>query len=263
MKDNLLVIKIGGNVIDDPPQLERFLASFAALEMPRILIHGGGKLATAMGRQMGIETKMVEGRRITDEQTIDLVTMVYAGLVNKKICAGLQKFQCNAIGLSGCDANTIRAVKRPVKEVDYGWVGDIKEVHAENISLLLAAGIIPVFSAITHDGNGQLLNTNADTIASEVAIAMSKYYSATLIYCFEKKGVLVDLKDENSVIRQIDPFTYRDLKKQNLIHAGMLPKLENCFRALNHGVDRVKIGNGRLIEDFNSPHTTISTTSPK
>lgn len=252
---SLKVIKIGGNVIDNPESLQQFIADFAMLQGPKILIHGGGKIATKLAYDLGITSKMVEGRRITDGESLKVVTMVYAGLINKNIVAGLQHEACNAIGLSGADGNLIHAKRRPVKEifsneknetisVDYGFVGDLDESSIDYMGLkkLLEAGFIPVFSAITHDGKGQLLNTNADTIASAIAVAMSKEYETSLIFCFEKAGVLLDVKDEGSVIRSIDPHYYNELKLQGIINDGMIPKLDNAFEAINKGLKEVCIG---------------------
>jgi acetylglutamate kinase len=240
----LHVIKIGGNVIDNSENLYHFLKDFTALDGHKILIHGGGKIATQVSEQLGIEAKLVDGRRITDIETLRVVTMVYAGLINKNIVAQLQRFGNNAIGLTGADGNFIKAVKRPVKTIDYGFVGDIKDgsVNAQNISNLMEAGFTPVFCALTHDGEGQMLNTNADTIASAVAVALSSLYDTTLIYCFEKKGVLKDINDEDSLIRDIDPVRYEELKKEQIIHSGMLPKLDNAFTAIACGVKAVVIG---------------------
>ena len=240
----LNVVKIGGNVIDNSENLHRFLADFAALDGYKVLVHGGGKAATQLSATMGIEAQLVDGRRVTDIETLRVVTMVYAGLINKNIVAALQATGCNAIGLTGADGNFIRAKKRPVKTIDYGFVGDIDEnsINPQNIAKLLDAGFVPVFSAITHDGTGQLLNTNADTIASALAVALAKLYDTTLIYCFEKKGVLKDINDEASLIADIDPITYEELKKQNIIAGGMLPKLDNAFSAIASGVTAVIIG---------------------
>ncbi|MEJ6981024.1 acetylglutamate kinase [Pedobacter sp. P351] len=240
----LYVIKIGGNVIDNSENLYNFLNDFAGLEGHKILIHGGGKLATDLSHSMGVEPKMVDGRRITDIETLRIVTMVYAGLINKNIVAQLQRFECNAIGLTGADANLIRANRRPVKDIDYGFVGDLHEgsVAKDKLRALLETGLIPVFSAITHDGEGQLLNTNADTIASAIAMAMSSIYKVSLVYCFEKKGVLTDVNDDESVIRQISSSEFEKLKADNIIAGGMLPKLENAFKAINTGVNEVYIG---------------------
>jgi len=240
----LHIIKIGGNVIDNSENLYHFLKDFTALDGYKILVHGGGKVATQLSETLGIEPKLVDGRRITDIETLRVVTMVYGGLINKNIVAQLQRFGNNAIGLTGADGNFIRTKKRPVKTIDYGFVGDIdeKSIDPSSIGKLMEAGFTPVFCAITHDGEGQLLNTNADTIASALAVALSKLYETTLIYCFEKKGVLQDINDEDSLIREIDPARYEELKQQQIIHSGMLPKLDNAFTAINCGVKAVIIG---------------------
>ncbi|MDO3625187.1 acetylglutamate kinase [Mucilaginibacter sp. BT774] len=243
-KKKLHVIKIGGNVIDNSENLYHFLKDFAAVDGNKILVHGGGKVATQLSETLGIETKLVDGRRITDIETLRVVTMVYGGLINKNIVAQLQRFGSNAIGLTGADGNFIRTKKRPVKTIDYGFVGDIddKSIDPKNLEKLMDAGFTPVFCAITHDGEGQLLNTNADTIASALAVALSALYETTLVYCFEKKGVLQDINDEESLIREIDPVRYERLKEQQIIHSGMLPKLDNAFTAINCGVKAVIIG---------------------
>jgi acetylglutamate kinase len=240
----LHIIKIGGNVIDNSENLHHFLKDFTALDGYKILVHGGGKVATQLSETLGIEAKLVDGRRITDIETLRVVTMVYGGLINKNIVAQLQRFGTNAIGLTGADGDFIRAVKRPVKTIDYGYVGDLNEksINPENIGRLLEADFTPVFCAITHDGEGQLLNTNADTIASALAVALAKIYETTLVYCFEKKGVLMDINDEESVIREINPTRYEELKKEQIIHSGMLPKLDNAFTAIACGVKAVVIG---------------------
>ncbi|RFZ95783.1 acetylglutamate kinase [Mucilaginibacter conchicola] len=240
----LHVIKIGGNVIDNSENLHRFLKDFTALEGHKILVHGGGKVATQISESMGIEAKMIDGRRITDIDTLRVVTMVYAGLINKNVVAQLQRYGANAIGLTGADGNMIHARKRPVKTIDYGFVGDIVEnsINPENIAKLLDAGFTPVFCALTHDGEGQLLNTNADTIASAVAVALSEHYETTLVYCFEKKGVLHDINDDDSLIREINPEHYLKLKEEQIIHSGMIPKLDNAFAAISCGVKAVIIG---------------------
>lgn len=244
MPKPLYVIKIGGNVIDNAEKLHFFLKDFAALQGYKILIHGGGKVATELASTLGIATKLVDGRRITDIDTLRLVTMVYGGLINKNIVAQMQALHSNAIGLTGADGNFIRTKKRPVKTIDYGFVGDLDahSINAENISFLLESGFIPVFSAITHDGAGQLLNTNADTIASALAVALSPLYETTLVYCFEKKGVLRDIEDESSLIKQIMPNDYQQLKEEGIIFDGMLPKLDNAFAAIEQGVSAVIIG---------------------
>jgi len=241
------IVKIGGNVIDDESRLQDFLEKFAGLPGRKILVHGGGKIATRLAADLGIEAKMQDGRRVTDAKMLDVVTMVYAGLTNKRIVASLQKHGCNALGLSGADGNTIKAVKRPVREVDYGFVGDVLAdcVDSGGLKKLLEVGFTPVFSAITHDGAGQLLNTNADTIASALAVSLSGIYETSLIYCFEKEGVLEDVEDERSVIRTINPADFDRLRAAGTVHAGMLPKLENAFQAMAKGVKNVHIGNAR------------------
>lgn len=242
--DKLTIIKIGGNVIDNAEKLYAFLKAFADLKGNKILVHGGGKMATKLAADMGIEAKMIDGRRVTEIETLRIVTMVYAGLISKNLVAQLQMFGCNAIGLSGADGNLIKAKKRPIKEIDFGFVGDLDQhsIETENLPKLIINGFIPVFSAITHDGEGQLLNTNADTIASAIAVAMSTKYDTSLVYCFEKKGVLVNINDENSVIKEIDPIAYENLKIEGIITDGMLPKLQNAFDAIGKGVKEVFIG---------------------
>lgn len=257
----LYVIKIGGNVIDNSANLHQFLKDFAALEGLKVLVHGGGKVATQISSSLGIEAKMVDGRRITDIETLRVVTMVYAGLINKNIVAQLQRYHSNAIGLTGADGNFIRAKKRPVKTIDYGYVGDLDQdsVQAENISKLLDAGFTPVFCALTHDGDGQMLNTNADTIASALAVALASIYETTLIYCFEKKGVLQDINDEDSLIREIDPERYENLKFEKIVSEGMLPKLDNAFTAIKSGVKEVIIGQADELHYLNTK-TSFGTT---
>ncbi len=247
--EKLFIIKIGGNVIDDDLMLHSFLQNFALIEGKKILVHGGGKIASKIGEQLGIEANYVDGRRITDAATIDLVTMVYGGLINKKIVAKLQSLHCNAIGLTGADANIIPAVKRPVKEIDYGFVGDINSsqlaVDSRWLSgwqLFLDNDLVPVVAPLTHDGNGQILNTNADTIASALAVALSKLYDVRLIYCFEKKGVLENIADDNSVINLITKEKYRQLIIGKKLADGILPKIDNAFAAIDNGVSEVLIG---------------------
>ncbi|WP_149274652.1 acetylglutamate kinase [Pareuzebyella sediminis] len=258
MKRSLSIVKIGGNVIENETELERFLHYFSKVEDPKILVHGGGKLATQVLQRLGIEPKMVGGRRITDAESLDVITMVYGGLTNKNIVARLQANGCNAIGLSGADGDTIQAHKRPVNEIDYGFAGDVDGINEGLLSHLLTLGLVPVFCALTHDGKGQLLNTNADTIASEVAIGLSELYDTTLYFCFEKKGVLMDVTDEDSVIEYIDSKIYTDLLNQGIIADGMLPKLTNCFHALRHRVTKVCIGHISMLEENASPYTTIT-----
>ncbi len=258
MKQKLSIIKIGGNVIENKEELSKFLKAFSELEGPKILVHGGGKLATQLGKRLGIESKLIGGRRITDEQSLELITMVYGGLVNKNIVAELQSLDCNAIGLSGADGDTIQAHKRPVKEIDYGFAGDVDGINASTITKLLEAGLNPVFCAMTHDGNGQLLNTNADTIASELAIGMSANYETTLYYCFEKKGVLMDVNDDESVVKHINSASYQDLLEQKIIADGMLPKMENCFHALQKNVHQVRIGDISMLDPKSTLFTTLT-----
>ena len=246
--DKLYVIKIGGNIIDDGKKLSSFLKSFAAIEGKKILVHGGGKLATKLAEKMGVEQKLVDGRRITDAETLKVVTMVYAGYVNKNIVAQLQSFHCNAIGLSGVDGDTILAHKRKHPVIDYGFVGDVDSVNSPLIKILLDQNLALVFAPITHDQSGQLLNTNADTIAQEIAKAMGRVYKVKLIYSFEKSGVLMDAEDESTVITSINPGYYKELKAKEKIFAGMIPKLDNAFAALNSGVDKVIIGKAEDLE---------------
>lgn len=258
MKTNLNIVKIGGNVIEDTSGLQHFLELFTTLDGPKVLVHGGGKRATEVGRKLGIPATMVGGRRVTDTASLDVALMVYAGLVNKKIVGNLQAMNCNAIGLSGADANLIQANKRPVTDIDFGWVGDIHGVNGDLLENFLGMNLVPVFCAITHDQNGQMLNTNADTIASELAISLSHYYSVTLYYCFEKEGVLADKNDEQSVIPHINWQSYQRLISDNIISDGMLPKMENSFRALKSNVNRVCIGNTQMLRSDNMRYTTLT-----
>ena len=273
------IVKIGGNVVDNPELLKEFVKDFAAMPGKKILVHGGGVMASQMQKAMGMVPMMVEGRRVTDEETLRVVTMVYAGWCNKNITALLQAEGCNAIGLSGADGNAIKARKRPPvfvetlgQEVDYGFVGDVTgdSVNGKFIYTLLERGIVPVFNAINHDGEGNLLNTNADTIASSVAIAMANYryrsprevccrceecthcsddgrltHETELIYCFEKDGVLYDKDDDGSVIPEIDKEKFASLKEEGRVADGMIPKLTNSFKAIENGVARVIIKHAR------------------
>jgi len=241
MKQNIHIIKIGGNIIDNPEKLSKFLKDFSRIEEPKILIHGGGKIATSIAEKMGIKQKMIDGRRITDSETLKIISMVYGGLINKNIVAELSANGNIALGLSGADANSILSVKRLSNSVDFGFVGDVYKVNGENISKILNTELIPVFCALTHDGKGQLLNTNADTIANAIASEMSRYYNCLLYYCFEKKGVLEDVNDENSVISKITPNNYEKLKQEGKIFEGMIPKLDNAFSAIKKGVKTVYI----------------------
>ena len=237
------VVKIGGNVIDDAAALERFLEKFAAIEGPKMLIHGGGKLATRLSAQLGIETQMIDGRRVTDRDTLDVVTMVYAGLVNKQIVARLGALGCKAIGLSGADANVIPAVRRAPNPIDYGYVGDIvpERMNIPFLASLVEQGIIPVFCAITHDEHGSLLNSNADSVASAVAVGASQIQPTNLIFCLEKNGVLTDVDDDHSVIPTINRESFAALRADGTINKGMIPKIEGAFRAIDGGVECVVI----------------------
>ena len=257
-KEKLSIIKIGGNIIEDDTSLNAFLKLFSNLEGKKILVHGGGKRATAMASKLGIESKMINGRRITDKETLEVITMVYGGLINKNMVAKLQALQIDAIGLTGADINSIKSNKRQVTNIDYGFVGDVKEVASNSIDRLIKANFTPVFCAITHDGNGQLLNTNADTITSQVAIGMSKKYDTTIYYCFELNGVLRDINDQNSVIKYLNINTYNKLLKNGNIADGMLPKLENCFDALKNGVSKVNMGNTNMFTKENDNFTSIT-----
>ncbi len=238
---NLTIVKVGGKVVENPTDLDALLNSFAKIEGAKILVHGGGALAGKMLERMGIEPKMHEGRRITDEATLEVVTMVYGGLVNKNIVAQLQAKGVNAIGLTGADMNTMLAHKRPVKDVDYGFAGDVDAVNGEGLKALLEAGAVPVLAPITHDKKGQLLNTNADTIAGQAAVGMAKLYDVRLVYGFEKKGVLRSIEDDDSVIPVIKEAEVAELASSGVVADGMLPKLKNCFDALHGGVKQVQI----------------------
>ena len=245
-----MVIKIGGNIIDDEAKLFSFLKDFAAIETKKILVHGGGKLATRLAEQLKIPQQVVEGRRITDAETLKVVTMVYAGYINKNIVAQLQAGNCNAIGLCGADGDAILAHKRQHPVMDYGFVGDVDAINTSLISNLLEKNITPVFAPITHDQQGQLLNTNADTIAQQIAKGLSALFDVTLIYSFEKSGVLLDANDDSSIIPVIDPASYNKLKAGGKIFAGMIPKLDNAFAALNSGVKKVNIGKAEKLKEM-------------
>lgn len=250
MKKRLLIVKIGGNIIDDEKRLFSFLADYASLSENKILVHGGGKLATRLAAQLDIPQQVVEGRRITDVDTLKIVTMVYAGYINKTIVAKLQSFDCNAIGLSGADGNSILAHKRAHSLIDYGFVGDVDAINSGLVITLLQQGLSPVFAPVTHDKQGQLLNTNADTIAKELATALSHVFEVTLVYSFEKAGVLVDLASDDSVIPVLDPALYKKYREEGNINEGMIPKLDNAFSALNSGVNKVIIGNAEKLKDL-------------
>jgi len=245
--EKLTLIKVGGKIVEEPQSLKQLLSDFSKIEGHKVLVHGGGRSATAIAAKLGIESKMVNGRRITDEETLKVVTMVYGGLVNKQIVAGLQALGLNALGLTGADLNYMRSEKRPVAEVDYGFVGDVKEVNAGILADLIAKDVVPVLAPLTHDKEGNMLNTNADTIAGEAAKALSHFFDVTLMYCFEKKGVLKDENDDESVISEITPQLFEKYVAEGVINGGMIPKLENSFEAINSGVKQVVITRADLL----------------
>lgn len=239
--DKLTLIKVGGKIVEEDDTLNALLAEFSQIKGHKILVHGGGRSATKLAEKLGIESKMVDGRRITDKETLQVVTMVYGGLVNKNIVTRLQSSGINALGLTGSDLNIMLSEKRPVKDIDYGFVGDVKKVNASTLSKLIQDDIVPVLAPLTHDGKGNLLNTNADTIAGEAAKALAPYFDVTLIYCFEKKGVLMDENDDESVIPEITPGLFKQCVDKKIIQGGMIPKLENAFQAIRSGVKEVII----------------------
>ncbi|WP_072531118.1 acetylglutamate kinase [Bacteroides ilei] len=247
MKEKLTVIKVGGKIVEEAETLNRLLTDFSTIPGYKVLVHGGGRSATKIAAQLGIESKMVNGRRITDLETLKVVTMVYGGLVNKNIVAGLQSKGVNAVGLTGADLDVIRSVKRPVKDVDYGFVGDVKYVNSGVLANLISQGFVPVMAPLTHDGEGHMLNTNADTIAGETAKALAQAFDVTLVYCFEKKGVLRDENDDDSVIPVITPELFRQYVAEGVIQGGMIPKLENSFSAVEAGVSQVVITSASTI----------------
>jgi acetylglutamate kinase len=242
MRPRLNVIKIGGNVVDSPAMLQLFLQNIAKHPTPSVIIHGGGKIATQMAEKMNIPQTMIDGRRITDEATLDIVTMVYAGLLNKKIVSKLHSLGRTAVGLSGADGNVVLAKKRVHPTLDYGYVGDVQSVNGQFLQNIIDQNLTPVLCAITHDSQGQLLNTNADTIAQEVAVALAAYFDVSLIFTFEKRGVLLNVDDEESVIKELTRAAYSKHVELGAIHSGMIPKLDNAFKAIDDGVKSVKIG---------------------
>lgn len=245
---SLTLIKVGGKIVEEASSLQRLLTDFATISGHKLLVHGGGRSATRIAEQLGIESRMVDGRRITDAETLRVVTMVYGGLVNKNIVAGLQARGVNALGLTGADMDVIRSVKRPVKDIDYGYVGDVERVDARLLGDLIARGVVPVMAPLTHDGAGNLLNTNADTIASETARALAARFDVTLVYCFEKKGVLRDPDDEDSVIPSLNRRSFEALTADGTIAGGMIPKIENALAAIEAGVKRVIITRADAID---------------
>lgn len=249
MKEKLTVIKVGGKIVEEEASLQQLLHDFASVDGYKVLVHGGGRSATKIASQLGIESKMVNGRRITDAETLKVVTMVYGGLVNKNIVAGLQKCHVNALGLTGADMDVMRSEKRPVKDIDYGFVGDVKQVNAALLTDLIKKGVVPVMAPLTHDGQGNMLNTNADTIAGETAKALAEYFDVTLVFCFEKKGVLADENDDDSVIPQLTAGDFEKYVAEGVIQGGMIPKLENSFEAIQAGVTEVVIKLASAIAD--------------
>lgn len=254
----LTIVKIGGNIIDNSAELQQFITDFSKIEGYKVLVHGGGKSATKMAQSIGLVPQMIDGRRITDQPMLDVVVMIYAGEINKNIVAQLQANETNAMGFSGADGNLIQSTKRNHPTIDYGFVGDVQKVNTALLETLIENQITPVFCAITHDKQGQLLNTNADTIASELAIALSEVFEVTLTYCFEKPGVLYDAEDDTSVIENINKELYEQLKTEGAIHSGMIPKLDNCFNSLSKGVHKIKIGHHKLLKDNNALCTSIT-----
>ncbi len=241
--DRITIVKVGGKVVEDPESLNSLLDQFKRISGNKMLVHGGGTTATEIAGKLGIETQMVNGRRVTDKATLDVVTMVYGGLVNKRIVAALQARNINAIGLTGADLDLIRSRKRPIQDVDYGFVGDVEDVNSKELRLLLDENVVPVVAPLTHDGNGQIFNTNADTIASELATELANYFNVYLFYCFEKKGVLLDPNDDSSVIYELNQALFKQYQEEGTISAGMIPKLDNGFRAKQKGVKEVLITN--------------------
>ena len=257
MKQKLHIVKVGGHLVNDADALQKVLSAFAKMDVPKILVHGGGRHATGLATKLGISPKMIEGRRITDAAMLEVAVMSYAGLSNKKIVTQLQQLGVNAVGLSGADGNCMEAVKRPVKEIDYGFVGDIVNVNAAVFTSLAAQDFVPVLCAITHDKNGQLLNTNADTIAAQVAIALSATYEVSLFYCFEHAGVLRDIATPTDVISHLNATQTETFIKEGVIHQGMVPKLHNGFDALKNGVNEVVISNVTALTQSEAPKTTL------
>ena len=249
MKEHLTIIKVGGKIVENSESLNSLLKDFVAVEGKKLLVHGGGRSATQMAARLGVETKMVDGRRITDEAMLEVVTMVYGGLVNKRIVAGLQALGIDAVGLTGADMNIVLSDKRKVSAVDYGWVGDVKRVNAEAVVALIESGCCPVVAPLTHDGCGHMLNTNADTMAGEMAKAMAAHYDVTLMFCFEKPGVLADENDDSSLIPTITPAVLDDLKRRGVVSGGMIPKLDNAIACVSAGVESVVITQADRIAD--------------
>ena len=258
MNDKLTIIKVGGKIVEEEKTLAKLLADFAAIDGFKLLVHGGGRSATKVAGELGIETTMIDGRRVTDDAMLRVVTMVYAGTVNKSVVARLQGLDINAIGLTGADMNIIKSHKRPAKPVDYGWVGDVDKVNGEALATLIRAGIVPVIAPLTHDKEGHLLNTNADTMASETAKGLADYFDVDLVYCFEKTGVLRDENDDNSVISTINHEDFAQLKADGIVSGGMIPKIENALSAIDCGVKSVIITQASSLHDLNAGTHIVS-----
>lgn len=258
-ESEIVIVKIGGNIVDNPQALQKFLTDFSQISKPKILIHGGGKIATELSKEMGITPKMIDGRRVTDADALKIVTMVYGGLINKNIVAQLQALGTNAIGLTGADGNLILSHKRVHPTIDYGFVGDIDEVDGNKIKQLISIGFTPIFAPLTHNAEGNILNTNADTVASELAIALSKYYSVNFLYCFEKKGLLMDINDDNSFISHIKTSEIETLKKDGTIAAGMIPKVDNIQNAIEKGVQKVRLCHAEDISEIITKNKALGT----
>lgn len=252
MKDKLTIIKVGGKIVEEPETLAALLRDFAAIGGFKLLVHGGGRSATKIAAQLGIETQMIDGRRVTDQQMLEVVTMVYGGLVNKTIVARLQALGIDALGMTGADMNILRSDRRPVKTVDYGFVGDVKEVNSQALATLIRAGVVPVIAPLTHDGNGSMLNTNADTMAGETAKGLASLFDVQLIYCFEKAGVLRDENDDDSVISLVNRDIYAQLRNDGIVVGGMIPKLDNAFEAIDAGVSEVIITKASALNNLSS-----------
>lgn len=252
MKERLTIIKVGGKIVEEPATLSALLRDFSKIEGYKLLVHGGGRSATKVAADLGIETKMIDGRRVTDDDMLRVVTMVYGGLVNKNIVAGLQALDVNALGMTGADMGILLSDKRPVKAVDYGWVGDVKQVNGKVLSELIHLGVVPVVAPLTHDGKGHLLNTNADTMAGETAKGLAEYFDVHLVFCFEKAGVLRDENDDDSVIGEITRDSYAALRESGVVTGGMIPKLDNAFDAIDKGVAEVIITKASALEDLSA-----------
>ena len=250
MKDKLTIIKVGGKIVEEPETLAALLRDFAAIDGFKLLVHGGGRSATKIAAQLGIETQMIDGRRVTDQQMLEVVTMVYGGLVNKTIVARLQALGIDALGMTGADMNILRSDRRPVKTVDYGFVGDVKEVNSQALATLIRAGVVPVIAPLTHDGKGSMLNTNADTMAGETAKGLANEFDVQLVYCFEKAGVLRDENDDDSVIGLVDRDIYAQLRNDGIVVGGMIPKLDNAFEAIDAGVSEVIITKASSLDNL-------------